>query len=447
MEESQKKANQFGPTRVAILGRPNVGKSSLFNYLTETRKSVVKNQPGVTRDIIVETAELWNKSYEVIDTGGLTEAADEISQLIREQVVEFLSSVDLLLVMMDAKSGVMPEDRDLIKIASEAGKPFLVIVNKVDSPIDIEMQLAEFYEFGAELVGISVEQRQGLSELFEWLHPRLNEFDADYQDALRIAIVGKPNVGKSSIVNKLLGEKRVLVSDIAGTTVDSVEVPFELDGVKYLLVDTAGLRRSSRRTEDVEILSAFKSNEAIRKADLVLLMIDSSEGPSDQDSKIIQQIVEQHKGVLVVANKIDKAEETRPEARKWFREEMEKNFHFFPDLPMVFTSALTARGFEKLFEAIQDLRSKLTKRMSTSDLNDFFSQVIRQAPAPLYGTKTVKFYYLTQTHQVPPSFIAFANHPDGVDPSYRRFLSKRMKERFDLHGVPIRIFVMKSKNR
>ena len=433
------------PTKLAIIGRPNVGKSSLFNYMAQSRKSVVKNQPGVTRDIIVEKADLWNRAYEVIDTGGLTEATDTISQLIREQVIEFLKSVDLLFIVMDGKSGVMPEDRDLVKIANEAGKPYLIVVNKLDSSQNLELNLAEFYEFGEDVLGVSVEQRLGLNELLEWLHPRLNEVDESHMEALKIAIVGKPNVGKSSIINKLLGEKRVLVSDIAGTTVDSVEVPFRLGDQQYILVDTAGLRRSARRTEDVEVISSFKSSEAIRRADLVLLLIDSVLGPTDQDSKIIQEVTEQHKGVLVVANKIDLAEEERPEARKWFRDKMAENFHFFPDLPLVFTSALTGKGLEKMFDAVEGLHEKLTVRIPTSQLNDFFVQVIRQAPAPLHGTKTVKFYYLTQTHQVPPSFIAFANHPDGVNASYRRFLSKRIKEKFDLEGVPIRIFVMKSR--
>lgn len=433
--------------RVAIIGRPNVGKSTLFNLLTESRKAVVKDQPGVTRDIQMEESELWGKKFLIVDTGGLTEALDTFSQLIREQVCEFLSEVDLLLVVVDGRAGLIPEDREVMRIAKSVGKKTLVVVNKVDSGRDEELVKSEFYELGEDVVATSFEQRRNLTEMLEWLHRHLPDFQEDYRKGPRIAIVGKPNVGKSSLVNYLLGENRMLVSDISGTTVDSIDTPFIYNQKQYVLVDTAGLRRSSRREEDVEILSAFKSHDSIRRAQIVLLVIDGNLGPTDQDAKILQAILENHKGVILVANKSDTAKDQVENYREWFRNRVDNELHFFSDIPIVFTSARTGSGLEALLKTVEEVSEKIETRIPTSVLNDFFFETIRKAPAPVWGTTNVKFYYLTQTYQKPPSFIAFANHPDGVTPQYRRFLTKHLKNQFDLQGIPIRIFVMKSRGR
>jgi GTP-binding protein len=429
-------------SRVAIIGRPNVGKSTLFNFLTDTRKAVVKNQPGVTRDIQIEPAEIWGQKFDVIDTGGLTEAPDLFSQLIREQVIEFLSSVDLLLVVMDGRIGLCPEDRDVIRIAKATGKPFLLIINKVDRNHDLELAKAEFYEFGVDVVPTSFEMRLGLDQVLEWIVEHVKLTEHTQREGMKLAMVGKPNVGKSSLCNRLLGENRLLVSDIAGTTVDAVDTELVYRDRKFTLIDTAGLRRSSKREDDVEIIAAFKSQDAIRRADLVLLVVDGTQGPSDQDAKILQAILEAHKAVIVVANKSDLGDREIAEYRKVFRNQVSEEFHFFADVPIVFVSAKTGRGLPELFEAIVDMEQKLSRRIPTSELNDFFMHVIRQAPAPVWGHTNVKFYYLTQTHQRPPAFIAFANYPDGVDNSYRRFLAKRIQDQWDLQGVPIRIFCM-----
>lgn len=433
------------PPKVAIIGRPNVGKSTLFNILTDSRKAVVKDQPGVTRDIIIEPVEIWGKFFDVIDTGGLTEAGDVISVLIREQVSEFLHSVDLLVVVMDGRAGLIPEDRELIRIAHQTGKPFVIAVNKIDRQQDEDTILAEFHEFGAEVLACSFEQRRGLAEILEWITAKIPEQRFEKIEGTHIAIVGKPNAGKSSLCNRLLGQERMLVSEIPGTTVDAVDSPFFYNNKQYVLVDTAGLRRSSRREEDVEIISAFKSQEAIRRANLVLLMIDANIGPTEQDAKILQAILEDHKGVIVVANKMDTAREANSEPRKKFHEQVQINFHFFEDVPVVFTSAKTGSGIKDLLDMVEFVSDRLEFRISTSDLNDFFFETIRKAPSPVWGTTNVKFYYLTQTYQKPPSFIAFANHPDGVTNAYRRFLMKQIKERWDLHGIPVRIFCMKSR--
>jgi GTPase len=435
---------EFSP-KVAIIGRPNTGKSTLFNIMTDSRKSVVKNQSGVTRDIIIEPMEIWGKSFDLIDTGGITESTDLFSKLIREQVTEFLYSVDFIVAVMDGRAGLVPEDRDIIRIAKETGKPFLLVVNKIDRVHEEDMMKAEFYEFGVDVVGASFEQRRGISDIMEWLHQQLPQAPETVIQGSTIAIVGKPNVGKSSICNQLLGMKRMLVSDVAGTTVDAVDSPFEYNGKPYILVDTAGLRKSARREDHLEIIAAFKSQESIRRANIVLLMVDAMVGPTDQDAKIMESILEDHKGVILVANKTDIASKEITEFRKTFRTQVEETFHFFQDVPVVFVSAKTGYGIEDLFAMIENVSEKLKFRVPTSELNDFFFETIRKAPAPVWGTTNVKFYYLTQTYQVPPAFIAFANHPDGVTNAYRRFLIKHIKERWNLHGIPIRIFCMKSR--
>lgn len=434
-----------GQLRVALIGRPNVGKSSLFNKLTRSRKSVVRNEPGVTRDILIESTEWWGKSFEVIDTGGLTEAQDGLSPLIFEQVVSLLESVDLLVVVMDGKLGLVPEDRNLVRIAKETGKPFVIAVNKIDRTEKAEMALSEFYEFGLDLIPAAFEKDFGIDEIVEWIISHSDTVETRPREGIRIAVIGKPNVGKSSFCNYLLGEKRMLVSDMAGTTVDAVESQFEFEGQNYILTDTAGMRKGSKRREAIEQLSAIKSQEAIRRADIVLLLVDAVDGPAQQDARMIDYCLEEHKAILLVANKMDLASQEREDPRNWFREKVAQEFHFFSDIPVVFMSAKTGRGVESVLRKVKDLHEKLFTRISTSKLNDFFFEVIRKAPAPVWGTKDVKFYYLTQTHQVPPSFIAFVNHPEGVTPAYRRFLSKNIQIAFGLEGVPIRIFALPSK--
>lgn len=431
--------------KVAIIGRPNVGKSTLFNILTDSRKSVVKNQAGVTRDIIIEPADVWGKKFDLIDTGGVTESQDLFSKLIREQVSDFLHSVDYIIAVMDGRAGLVPEDRDIIKLAKQTGRPMVLVINKVDTQHEDELAKADFYEFGLDVVVASFEQRRGVADVMEWLQANIPEAKETIKEGMQISMVGKPNVGKSSLCNCLLGINRMLVSDVAGTTVDSVDSPFLYNDRKYVIVDTAGLRRQSRREDDIEIIAAFKSQEAIRRSQIVLLVIDGTIGPTEQDAKIMQQILEDHKGVIIVANKSDVASHEVESYRETFKAQVAREFHFFPDVPVVFTSAKTSAGINDLFKTIESVSDRLNFRVSTSELNDFFFETIRKAPAPVWGITNVKFYYLTQTNQMPPSFIAFANHPDGVTNSYRRFLIKNLKERFGLQGIPIRIFCMKSR--
>ena len=429
-------------TKVAIVGRHNVGKSTLFNKLTRTRNAIVRDEPGVTRDIQVLPAEWWGREFQVMDTGGLTEDKAGFSPLIREQVLSVLNDVDLLLVVVDGRAGLIPEDREVIRFVKQTKKPFLLIVNKVDRFQESDVMASEFYELHENIIPAAFEHDYNIDSIVEWILSESNMNQEPDEERFRLAIVGKPNAGKSSLCNKILGEHRMIVSEIAGTTVDSVASKFDYNGKSYTLVDTAGLRRSSRVHDGVEVLSTYKTRDAILAADLVLLVVDGLIGPTSQDAHIVEQCLDAHKPVLMVVNKIDATDLDRTTFRENIRQQIDREFHFFPDILHTFISAKTGYGVNTLFKQIERIREKLAIRISTSKLNNFFVEVIKRAPSPVWGTVNVKFYYMTQTQQVPPSFIAFANHPDGVTPAYRRFVAKQIQEEWGLQGLPVRIFVL-----
>lgn len=433
--------------KVGLVGRPNVGKSSLFNYLTRTRSAVVKDEPGVTRDIKKGTAEWWGQEFYVYDTGGVTDHAEGLFEIVKRQVFDTIQTLDLVVLVLDAKMGFHHDDRVLLQTIKKAGKPFKCIVNKVDRPEETENILADFYQLGEdEFLPLSVEHQDGVHELIEWInsHNQVEEIVEDEDRAIRISIVGKPNVGKSSLVNCILGQEAQVVFDQPGTTVDAVDHDYYYNDKRYTIVDTAGIRRQSKREDGIEYISAVKSYEAIDRSDIVLLVVDGTIGPTRQESKIIEYLFEKHKAVILVFNKSDLAKEKSKTYREDLKFALESQFHFFEDIRYTYTNAKDGYGIQALFALIEKTWVDLNIRIPTSQLNKFFSEAIRQAPAPVYGSKDVKFYYLTQTQQRPPSFIAFANRPEGVNPSYRRFLSKRIKERWNIQGIPIRIFAMKS---
>lgn len=434
--------------KIAIVGRPNVGKSTLFNLLTNTRSAIIKDRPGVTRDIQVGKCEWQNKTFEVMDTGGVTDSDEFLPKMIKEKVEEALKLCDAILFVVDGRDGLMPNDRSLLAMIKKVNKPYKILVNKVDQEHETELRLAEFYELSDDLYACSFEKRQGISDVLDWaLEIFKGKTDDHLVSELTFTVVGKPNVGKSSLVNRLLGENRMIVSPMAGTTVDAIDSTFEKNGRFYTITDTAGLRRKSKRNDDIEILSSFKSLNAIERAHIVLLMVDVQEGPSEQDAKILREIQDNHKTVILVANKVDEAEDKKtPKIRETFKKKVKDVFHFYEDIPVVYTSAKTGYGIKSLFEKIDELWEKVNIKISTGELNRFFTKVIRLAPAPVYRSQNVKFYYLTQTNQKPPSFIAFANRPEGVDNAYRRFLMKNIKKEWNLQGVPVRIFAMKGRH-
>jgi GTP-binding protein len=421
----------------------------LFNIITDSRKALVKDMPGVTRDIRYDRAKWRDRWFEVIDTGGLTESRDSFSVMIREQVVELLKSVDAIVFVVDGRAGICPEDEDILRVIKRAEKPYLVVVNKIDKVEELDFQTYEFLKLGDNVVGCSFENRYGTTDVMEWIYDQIGgEPTEEIKGDITLSIVGKPNSGKSSLANRMLGTDRMLVSEIAGTTTDSIDSHFERWGKKYCIVDTAGLRRQSRRrSDDLEMLSAFQSKKAIKRSDIVLLMIDGTIGPTDQDARVLDDIIIDHKGVILVVNKSDIAKHSVEDYRKTLAEQVQNRFHFFDDIPVVFISALTGEGIDRLFRKIDEIWEKLNFKVSTSELNDFFTKVIRKAPAPVSGTKNVKFYYVTQTQQRPPSFMAFANRPEGVNNSYRRFLVNQIKDQFGLEGIPIRVFAIQNKGK
>jgi GTP-binding protein len=432
--------------KIAIFGRPNVGKSTLFNQITETRKAVVKDQPGVTRDVHFGKGDWRGVYFDIFDTAGVTQGGDKAwSKSIREMALKSLEGADKIIFVLDGKYGLNPEDKDLAQFVTRLKKPILVVVNKIDEAQKNDVGLSEFYELGFDsIMAASFEHKLGLDEILDWIvEGQEMNLDTELKNVIRMAVVGKPNAGKSTLVNALLGEERVVVSPEAGTTIDSVEVPFRRNNQDYVLVDTAGLRRHAKRDDHVEMVSAYKSEESVISADILLLMVDAIAGPTVQDSRIVELALTKHRAVILVINKIDLAENTVPRFREGMRKKIEDTFHYYSDIPIAFISAKTTRGVDKLFETIDKVWSQLNTKISTQDINEFFFTVIRQAPAPSFRGNDIKFYYITQTKQRPPAFMAFVNEPRGVTNAYKRFITSKIKTHYDLKGIPVRVYPKK----
>lgn len=442
---------------VALVGRPNVGKSSLFNVLTKKRSALVKNQPGVTRDLRFGTAEWWGETFRVVDTGGWTDNEDSISNAIRKKLSEVLTRFDHLVFLCDIKEGLTSDDKNLFSLVRSMGLSYTLVLNKDDSQNEDDY---EFYQLGEEeYLKISCEHKIGVDVLVEKIieekkahaeeigGAKNNEYDLDKVDAysdegLKITVVGRPNVGKSSLVNRILNKERQLVSDMAGTTTDSLMFKARRDGLNFSIYDTAGVRRHVKMDGELEGLTVLKSFETIEKANFVLLVLDGTETPSRAEARLISRCNDLAKPYLIVVNKWDLIEKGGAVNKDTFKKNLKNEFHFLKSLEVVFISAKTGSGVDRLFEDLTELREKLTKRIGTGELNRFFERVIKQAPAPFYNNKPVKLYYITQTKQRTPSFLCFANHPKGVTPSYRRFIVNRIRDEFDFSGVPVRVFFL-----
>ncbi len=430
--------------QVAILGRPNVGKSSLFNILVGSRKAIVKDQPGVTRDINYDKVELWGREFDLIDTGGITEGDIPFADEVREQVDRLLPMVDMAIVVMDGRQGIMSDDREVLTEVQKSKKPFVVIVNKIDSEKDQDVLLSEFFELGVDLIPTSFEGRRNVDQVGEWIIGQIpKNIDPDAPENPTIAIIGKPNAGKSSLVNYMLNDNRMIVSEIAGTTVDSIDSEVKWNNKLYTFIDTAGLRKKAKRDNDVEILSAFKSADAVHKAKIVVLLIDGLIGPTEQDAHLVDLAMEMNKAIVVTINKSDLGRKEIEDYRHKLKVKVNEEFHFNPTIPVVFVSAKTGQGMDRLFEVIDELWSKLHMRISTSEINDFLGEFTKATPPPIHGNRNVKFYYFTQTKQIPPSFIGFVNFPKGVHESYRKYLINEVRKHWSLFGIPIRFFLFK----
>ena len=431
--------------KVLIVGRPNVGKSSLFNRLARQRKALVVNQPGVTRDILKQRVSWWGVDFEVWDSGGLWAEESHWGSLIDKKVRQAIEQSDLVIFVMDARSGFLEEDKRTFHLVKRSGKPFLALVNKVDKLDQSESLLSDFYRMGISLLPCAFEKDKGVSEAVEWILSHAKNKSTSTVDSVSphacLLLAGKTNVGKSTLCNALLKKDRALISPVAGTTMDVIKDQFQYGGKTYTLLDTAGIEKNTEKDQKTESLAELKTRQSFKQADVIMLLVDAFTGPSRQDARLLDFCVAAHKAVILVVNKWDLAIK-QGKSKTEYRKNVQDKFRFYSNLPIVFISALDTTSLGALMKKVDEVHQKLHFRITTSELNRFFTEVIRKAPSPVYGVQDVKFYYLTQTHQTPPSFIAFANYPQGVRDSYRRFLVRQIQNKWNLKGIPIRILVL-----
>jgi GTP-binding protein len=433
---------------IAIVGRPNVGKSTLFNRIARGKKAIVADEPGVTRDRNYADVEWEGSVFTLIDTGGFEPVSrDRIFIQMREQCQLAIDEADVIFFMMDGKDGLTPSDREIADILRRQNKTVFFIVNKIDGPKH-DGKVYEFYGLGIERIyAISAEHRYGFDELMDevvkilpqWTEERWNK------EASRVAVIGRPNVGKSSLINRLLGYRRVLVDEAPGTTRDAIDTFFERDGKKYILIDTAGIRRKSRISLKLEKYSIVEALRTIDRCQVAVLLLDSKEGVTDQDAHIGGFIHEKGKGCILVVNKwdlIEKDSQTLVQYRKRVYEDLK----YLSYAPILFISALTGQRVPKILDLVDEVGEQAKKRIPTSQLNKLFGQWVAQHPPPLHKNRNVKLNYVTQVSSGPPTFIIYANFPEGIHFSYERYLINQMREAFGFQGVPIRLqFRKKSK--
>jgi len=432
---------------IAIVGRPNVGKSALFNAILKKRISIVHEQSGVTRDSVMAPFRWNNGYYQIIDTGGLGEGvttpsrhADFFDTKIGEQVTVALDSADILLLVTDITSGVTPIDMEVANTLRKSGKKIIVVVNKADN-IELERNLSEYYSLGIDdVVPVSCLHRRGIGELIDFFTEKL-EGKKDYQEEerIKITVTGRPNVGKSSIINRLIGENKLIVSDIAGTTRDSVDMPLDIPAdneiIKASLIDTAGLRKSGRADSAIEIFSIMRAKDAIKKADIVLLTIEAAEsGPTAQDAHIGRLISDAGKGCIIVANKWDKCSGLK---QRLITEEIRRVMPFLAYAPIVFTCALSGYNFKNLLSEMKEVNDQFKIKIPTSALNKVLNDAVTSNHPPCMKGRFFKIFYATMVSNKPPMFAIFVNDPKLCKNNYEMYLKNYLRKAFDLHGLPI----------
>ncbi len=424
--------------RVLIVGRPNVGKSTLFNRIVKRRKSIVLDMPGTTRDVIELPAEWGGKEFMLVDTGGLlTGEEDDILKLVRDSIEKELPRADVILFVVDSKS-LTPLDEEIAKMLYKFKDRTLLVVNKVDTPRD-EERIYEFYSLGFEkLFPISAEHGKGTGELLDEIVKRLGEGSIPKEESLKLSFVGRPNVGKSSLINSLLKQERVIVSPLAGTTRDSIEVPFEFNGKKYTLIDTAGVRRPSNVEYGVEFFSVGRTLEAIDESDIVCLVLDMGEGITRQDKRLGGLIERRYKGCVIVANKVDLSGMSPMDMERYIRKEL-----FFLDFaPIVRTVAVEGRGVEDIIHSVELVREDYTRKFKTSFINRVIERILneKRPPSDKRG-KEVKVYYAFQEKDRPPTFIVITNYPDSWQENYIRFFKRRLRDLLGVRYSPIKLII------
>lgn len=429
---------------VAIVGRPNVGKSTLFNKLIGKRMSIVDDTPGVTRDRIYSNCEWLNREFMLVDTGGIEpESSDVILSQMREQAQLAIESADVIIFVADIKTGMTAADQNVAQMLRKSGKPVVLCVNKCDGLGENPSELYEFYNLGlGDPIAVSSVHGHGTGDLLDAVFenmPDITEEETD-DDTVKVAIIGKPNAGKSSLVNKIAGENRVIVSDKAGTTRDAVDTPVTYNGKKYLLIDTAGIRRKSKVNDNVEKYSVLRAYMAIDRADVCVIMIDATEGFTEQDSKIAGYAHEQGKASVVAVNKWDAVEKDGKTMQE-FTKRLEVDFSFMSYAPFVFISAKTGQRTDKLFGLIDYTVEQNARRIPTGRLNELLSYATARVQPPSDKGKRLKVYYLTQPSVKPPTFVCFCNRKDLFHFSYQRYIENQIREAFGLDGTPIRLII------
>jgi len=431
---------------VAIVGRPNVGKSTLFNRLTESRNAIVKEISGVTRDRLYGKGEWNGVQFSVIDTGGYVKGSDDIFEgEIRKQVEIAIQEANVIVFMVDVTTGIIDLDEKVAGLLRKSKKPVFIAANKVDSNDRIGLS-AEFYQFGlGDVFDLSATNGTGTGELLDEVVKHFDKEDesVNEKDHLpRIAIVGRPNVGKSSLVNALTGEERNIVTNISGTTRDSINTRYNAFGFDFMLIDTAGIRKKAKVQEDIEYYSVLRSVRTIEEADVCIFMIDAEEGLQKQDLSIYYMIEKNSKGVVVLVNKWDLVEKDQ-NTMTAYEEKIREQLAPFNDVPIIFTSTITKQRIHKALEATMLVHENRTKKISTSVLNEVMQEIILATPPPALKGKYIRIKYIQQLPTHSPAFAFFCNLPQYVPESYKRFLENRLREKFDFCGVPIRIYFRK----
>ena len=425
---------------VAIVGRPNVGQSTLFNRIAGERISIVEDTPGVTRDRIYADAEWLDHHFTLIDTGGLEPDSDDMMlKHMYSQAEIAISSADVILFVVDVRTGMTDMDMQVANILRKADKPVVLAVNKVDDLAKYGMQVYEFYSLGlGDPFGVSGGQMIGLGDLLDEVvkHFPADKDDSAEDDSIKVAIIGKPNVGKSSLVNRILGENRVIVSDVAGTTRDAIDSEYELNGQKYVFIDTAGMRRKAKIKESIEKYSIIRAVAAVERADVCILMINAVEGITEQDTKVAGIAHEAGKAVIIAVNKWDLIEKDNHTMNK-FLKDIDTEFKYLSYAPRIFISAATGQRVTKLFELITMVSENNSRRIATGMLNDVLIEAMAMNQPPAEKGKQLRIYYMTQVSVKPPTFVLFVNDTELLHFSYKRYLENQLRDAFGFVGTPI----------
>lgn len=426
---------------VAIVGRPNVGKSTIFNRIVGERISIVEDTPGVTRDRIYSEAEWLTRLFNIVDTGGIEIGDEPLAKQIRHQAEIAIEEADVILFVVDGRDGITATDQEVAKLLYRSEKPIVLAVNKIDT-VELRENIYEYYSLGfGEPYPISGSHGLGIGDVLDEIikhFPPITESNRD-EDTIYFSVIGRPNVGKSSLVNAILNEERVIVSDMAGTTRDAIDTPLRRDNQDYVIIDTAGMRKRGRVYETTEKYSVLRALKAIDRSDVTLLVLDAESGIQEQDKRVAGYAHEAGRAVIIVVNKWDTIDSTE-QSMEDFKESIKQNFQFLDYAPIIFLSAKTKRRLHTLLPMIKLVSESHAKRISTNILNDVIMDAIALHPAPTYKGKRLKIYYVTQVATKPPSFAVFVNDPELMHFTYKRFLQNKIREAFGFIGTPLNIY-------